>query len=104
MQEKSGWEKQKEEEAKEKAGKKREEKDKKKKQKKEKTVKVKKVAEEWEIWDEEEEVARSEEEPKKLVPEKFHRWIKVFRKKQLERMLTRKVWDHAIEVKEVFIP
>ena len=104
MQEKSGWEKQKEEEAKEKAGKKREEKDKKKKQKKEKTVKVKKVAEEWEIWDEEEEVARSEEEAKKLVPEKFHRWIKVFRKKQLERMLTRKVWDHAIEVKEVFIP
>jgi len=31
------------------------------------------------------------------VPEKFHRWIKVFRKKQSERMLTRKVWDHAIK-------
>ena len=41
---------------------------------------MKKVAEEWEIWDKEEEAARSEEEAKKLVPEKFHRWIKVFRK------------------------
>ena len=36
-------------------------------------MKVKKVAEEWEIWDEEEEVAKSEVEAKKLVPEKFHR-------------------------------
>ena len=54
-------------------------------------MEVKKVVEEWEIWDEEEEAARSEIEAKKLVPEKFHRWIKVFRKKQLERMLMRKV-------------
>jgi len=73
VQEKLGWEKQKEEEAKDKVGKKREEKDKKKKQKKEKTVEVKKVAEGWEIWDKEEKTARSEEEVKKLVPEKFHR-------------------------------
>jgi len=28
----------------------------------------------------------------------------VFGKKQLERMLTRKVWDHVIEVKEGFVP
>ena len=84
-------------------GKKREEKGKKKKQKKGKIVEVKKVAEEWEIWDEEEEAARSEEEVNKLVPEKFHRWIKVFGKKQLERMLTRKMWDHAIDVKEGFV-
>ena len=41
---------------------------------------------------------------KKLVPERFHRWIKVFGKKQSERMLTRKLWDHAIDVKEGFIP
>ena len=58
--------------------------------------------EEWEIWDEEEEVVRSEEEAKKLVPEKFHWWIKVFGKKQLERMPTRKIWDHVIELKEGF--
>ena len=65
MQRKSGWEKQKEEEVKEEAGKKREERDKKKKQKKGKMIEVKKVAEEWEIWD-------KEEEAKKLVPKEFH--------------------------------
>ena len=37
-----------------------------------KMVEVKKVAEEWEIWDEEEEAARSEAEAKRFVPEKFH--------------------------------
>ena len=67
-------------------------------------MKVRKVAEEWEIWDEEEEVARLEVEAKELVPEKFHKWIKVFGKKQSERMLTRKVWDHAIDIKEGFVP
>jgi len=49
-------------------------------------------------------VAKSEAEAKKLVPEKFYRWIKVFGKKQSERMLTRKVWDHAIDIKEGFVP
>jgi len=73
VQGKSGWKKQKEEEAKEEAGKKREERDRKKKQKKGKTMEVKRIAEEWEIWNEEEEAARSEAEAKKLVPEKFHK-------------------------------
>jgi len=73
VQGKSGWEKQKKEEAKEEAEKRREEKEKRKKQKKGGTVEVRKVAEEWEIWDEEEEAAKSEAEAKKLVPEKFHR-------------------------------
>jgi len=103
VQGKSGWEKQKEEEAKEKAGRKREKKEKRKKQKKGKMMEIKKVVEEWEIWDEEEEAAKSEEEAKKLVPEKFHRWIKVFGKKQSERMPTRKLWDHAIDVKKGFM-
>ena len=44
-----------------------------KERKKGKMMEVKKVAEEWEIWNEEEEVARSETKAKKLVPEKFHR-------------------------------
>ena len=96
MRGKSGWEKQKEEEAKEEAEKKREEKDKKRKQKKGKTMEIKKVVEKWGIWDEKEEV-------KKIVPEKFHLWIKVFRKKQSERMLIRKIWDHVIELKERFV-
>jgi len=73
VQGKLGWKKQKEEEAKEEARKKREEKDKKRKQKKEKTMEVKKVAEEWEIWDDDEETAKSEAEAKKLVSEKFHK-------------------------------
>ena len=81
VQRKSGWEKQKEEKAKEEAGKKQEKKDKKKKQKKGKTMEIKKVVEEWEIWEEEEEAVKSEAEAKKLVPEQFHRWIKVFGKK-----------------------
>ena len=67
-------------------------------------VEVKKVVEEWEIWDEEEEAARLEAEAKKLVPEKFHKWIKVFGKKQSEKMLMRKVWDHVIEIKKGFVP
>ena len=101
VQGKLGWEKQKEEEAKEEVERKKEEKEKKRKGK---TMEVKKVAEEWEIWDKEEEVARSEAEAKKLVPEKFHKWIKVFGKKQSERMPTRKLWDHVIDVKEGFVP
>jgi len=104
VQGKLGWEKQKEEEAKKEEGRKKEEKEKKRKQKKRRTMEVKKVAEEWEIWDEEEEAARLEAEAKKLVPEKFHRWIKVFGKKQSERVPTRKLWDHAIDVKEGFVP
>jgi len=39
-----------------------------KKQKKEKVIDVKKVAEEWEIWDEEGEAAKLEEEEKKASP------------------------------------
>jgi len=38
------------------------------------------------------------------VLEEFHRWIKVFGKKQSERIPTRKIWDHTIDVKEGFIP
>ena len=73
---KSEWQKQKEEEAKEEAGKKQErkkEKKKKKKSKEKRKIKVQKIAEEWEIWDEEEEAAKLEAEAKKLVPDRFHK-------------------------------
>ena len=72
VQRKSGWEKQKEEEAKEEAERKWEEKNKKNKQKKRKMVEIKRVTEEWEIWDEEEEAAKSETEAKGMVSEKFY--------------------------------
>ena len=62
------------------------------------------MVEEWEIWNEEEETARLEEEAKRIVLEKFHPWIKVFWKKQSERIPTRKVWDHMIDMKEGFVP
>ena len=91
--------KQREEEAKEEVERKQEE-----WEKRRKMVKIKRIAEEWEIQDEEREVARSEIETRKLVPEKFHQWIKIFEKKQSERIPTRKVQDHTIKVKEEFIP
>jgi len=37
-----------------------------------------------------------------MVPEWFHQWLKVFGKVESERMPVRKVWDHAIDVKEDF--
>ena len=61
---------------------------------------VKKIAEEQKIWDEEEEVARSEEEVKKIVLKCFHKQIHVFGKKASKRMFTRKLQDHAIDTKE----
>ena len=54
-------------------------------------VEVKKIVEKWEKWDEKEKTTRLEEDAKKLVLEKFYQWIKVFGKKQLERISTRKI-------------
>ena len=36
-------------------------------------MQINKVVEEWEIWDEEEEIAKLEEEAKKLVLEQFYK-------------------------------
>jgi len=41
---------------------------------------------------------------KEIVLQKFLRWKKVFGKMELERMPTRKIWDHAIDLKETFKP
>jgi len=37
-----------------------------------------------------------------MVPKKFLKWRKVFEKVESERMPKRKVWDHAIDLKEMF--
>ena len=66
-------------------------------------MEVRKVVEEQEIWNKEEKVAKSEVETKKLVIEKFYKWIHVFRKKQSERMPTRELWDHIINMKKGFV-
>ena len=62
---------------------------------------------EWEWMIEEkfdEEIKLDREKVKEIVPQKFHKWLKSFGKVELERILTRKPWDHAINLKEDFIP
>jgi len=39
-----------------------------------------------------------------MVPKRFLKWRKVFRKVKLERMPIRKIWDHAIDLKKTFKP
>jgi len=38
-----------------------------------------------------------------VVLERFYKWIHVFSKKTSERMPTRKLWDHTINMKEGFV-
>jgi len=45
-----------------------------------------------------------EEVLRELVPRRFWKWKKVFGKKESERIPVQKTWDHAIELKEGFIP
>ena len=37
-----------------------------------------------------------------MVPERFLKWKKVFGKIESEKMLTRKTWDYAIDLKKMF--
>jgi len=39
----------------------------------------------------------------KIVPRRFHKYLKVFEKKKSERMLTRKTWDYAIDLRKRFV-
>jgi len=39
-----------------------------------------------------------------MVPEKFLKWKKVFGKVESERILTRKIWGYAIDLKKTFKP
>jgi len=39
-----------------------------------------------------------------MVPRQFHKYLKVFEKKESERMLTRKTWDYAIDLRKGFVP
>ena len=55
-----------------------------------------------EDWGREKKIEEDHRKIKELVPRKFLKWRKVFGKVESERMLTRKVWDHAIDLKETF--
>jgi len=60
---------------------------------------------EWSIRDKfDEEEVLDREKVEKIVPKQFHRWLKIFGKVASERMLVRKPWDHAINLKEDFAP
>ena len=49
-------------------------------------------------------IKAAEQTVEELVPKRFWKWKKVFGKVELERMPVRKPWDHAIELKEGFVP
>jgi len=55
-----------------------------------------------EDWEEEEEIKEDHRKIEKIVPRRFLKWKKMFGKIELERMLIRKTWDHAIDIKETF--
>ena len=84
-----------------------------KSQKKEKVKRVATEEEEkivhWAIddkedWGKEEEMKEDYRKIEEIVLRKFLKWKKVFGKVELERMPMRKVWDHAIDLKEMFKP
>ena len=62
------------------------------------------VIDDKEDWGREEEIEEDHRKIKEMVPKKFLKWRKVFGKVKLKRMPTRKIWDHAIDLKETFKP
>ena len=38
-----------------------------------------------------------------MVSRRFHKYLKVFEKKESERMPTRKIWDYAINLRKGFV-
>ena len=50
------------------------------------------------------EVKLDREKVRKIVPQRFHKWLKVFQKVESKRMLVRKPWDHVINLRKDFIP
>ena len=72
------------------------------------TLKEKKIVR-WAVnnkenWKKEEEVVADYRKIEEIVLQKFLKWKKIFGKVESERMPTKKVWDHAIDLKEMFKP
>jgi len=57
-----------------------------------------------ENWGREKEMKEDHRKIEEMVPGKFLKWKKVFGKVESERMPTRKIWDHVIDLKETFKP
>jgi len=62
------------------------------------------VIDDKEDWGKEEEMEEDYRKIEEMVPKKFLKWRKVFRKVESERMPTRKIWDYVINLKETFKP
>jgi len=85
-----------------------------KSQKKKKKIKMMATEEEekivcWAIddkedWGREEEIEEDHRKIEEMVPKKFLKWKRVFGKVESKRIPTRKIWDHAIDLKETFKP
>ena len=50
------------------------------------------------------ELPKPDPKPEDLVPKAYHKYLKVFSKKESEHMPVRKPWDHAIDMKDTFVP
>ena len=50
------------------------------------------------------EVEVDREKVRKIVPQRFHKWLKVFEKMESKRMPVRKPWDHVINLREDLVP
>ena len=55
-----------------------------------------------EDWGREEEMELDHRKVEAMMLQRFHKWLKVFGKVESERMLTRKIWDYAIDLKKEF--
>jgi len=49
-------------------------------------------------------VKSDREKVRKIVQQRFYKWLKVFEKAESERILVRKPWNHMINLKEDFVP
>ena len=57
-----------------------------------------------EDWGRKKEIEEDYRKIEEIVLEKFLKWKKVFGKVKSKRMPMRKIWDHAIDLKEMFAP
>jgi len=52
-------------------------------------------------WRKEEEIEKNHGKIEEMVPRKFWKWKKIFGKVESKRMSIRKIWDHAINLKDL---
>ena len=50
------------------------------------------------------EIQLDKEKVRNIVPQKFHKWLKVFEKIESERIPVKKPWNHTINLREDFVP